>query len=90
MASSSENAAAILDLIVSRAQEFWGEDWKAELVRAYCLIESNESGETVKPVERRSQLMRALEVKSTSLETALRLASAVNLKIAAETIIEIY
>lgn len=87
---SKGKAAAVIDAIAAEAQAIWGEQWQSELVRAYCEIESSESGKIVKPVTRRSQVMRVLEAKATTLETTIRLAQAVRLTIGAETLLEFY
>jgi len=69
-------AKAIIQAIIEEAQAKWGEDWQACLVRAYCEIESAE-GRLIKPVARRSQLMRSLEEGNPTLETLIRLTKAV-------------
>lgn len=74
---SQIQAKAIIQAISQEAQARWGGDWQACLVRAYCEIESAEAGKLIKPVARRSQLMRSLEECNPTLETLLRLTKAV-------------
>jgi hypothetical protein len=88
--NSKDRAAKIIDKIGERAREQWGDYWQAELVKAYCLIESEESGKLVKPVARRSQILRVFQTQATTLETVIRLGEAVGLAIGAETLIELY
>lgn len=76
--TSEQQAKAVIQAISQEAQSKWGEDWIASLVRAYCEIESQESGKLIKPVQRRSQLVRAIEEGNPTLETLLRLCRAVN------------
>lgn len=73
----SEQAKAIIQAISQEAQARWGEDWQASLVRAYCEIESAEGERLIKPVARRSSLIRTLEEGNPTLETLLRLTKAV-------------
>lgn len=75
--NSEEQAKAIIEAIQSEAQQKWGEDWLASLVRAYCEIESQETGKLIKPVARRSQIARTLEASSATLPVLLRLIAAV-------------
>jgi len=75
--NSEMQAKAIIQAISQEAKSRWGEEWQASLVRAYCEIESAEAGKLIKPVARRSQLMRSLEECNPTLETLLRLAKAV-------------
>ena len=77
MASSAEQAQALIAAISQEAQQKWGDDWLAPLVRAYCEIESQEKGKLIKPVQRRSQLVRALEESNPTTETLLRLVKAI-------------
>jgi DNA-binding phage protein len=81
--TSAEQAKAIVDAIASEAKDRWGDRWIAELVRAYCEIETAETGKEVKPVARRSQLVRAIELATPTLETLLRLAAAVDMELQA-------
>ncbi|NJR63182.1 MAG: hypothetical protein HC769_33025 [Cyanobacteria bacterium CRU_2_1] len=78
---SREQAANIINTIASQAQAVWGDRWIAELVRRYCEIESIESGKGIKPVQRRSQLVRALEEKTCELTTLMRLLQATGIEI---------
>ncbi len=89
---SRQKGAALLEAISEKAKENWGDDWKTQIVRAYCRIESQESGRTIKPVARRPSIMRALETGegAATLETTIRLAEAVGLAIGAETLIKLY
>lgn len=77
MATSEEQAKALIEAISQESQAKWGDNWIASLVRAYCEIESQEIGKLVKPVQRRSQLVRSLEEGNPTLETLLRLIKAV-------------
>jgi DNA-binding phage protein len=86
MATSEEQAKALIQAISQEAQSKWGDEWIAALVRAYCEIESQEAGKLVKPVQRRSQLVRVLEEGNPTLETLLRLAKAVGAEINLEFI----
>lgn len=82
VATNRERSAKLLNVIQSEAIRKWGEHgWIASLVRAYCEIESRETGEEVKPVQRRSQLTRSLTGGSTTLETFLRLSEAVGIDV---------
>ncbi len=54
MATSAKQSRAIFDTIATEAENRWGDRWVANLVRRYCEIESMETGEEVKPVNRRS------------------------------------
>ncbi len=74
--NAAEKAQAIMDAIAEEAQIKWGDRWQVELVRAYCEIESQETGEEVKPVNRRGQLMRTFEEGTTTLVTLCRIAEA--------------
>lgn len=78
---SKAQAAHIIDAIISQAQTVWGDRYLIELVRCYCEIESQETGKEVKPVQRRSQLVRTLETKTCELTTLMRLLQAVNIEI---------
>lgn len=80
--TSKEQAKALIDAISQEAQTKWGKEWIATLVRAYCEIESQETGKLIKPIQRRSQLVRALEEGNTTLETLMRLTKAVEATIA--------
>lgn len=77
MKTAGEQAKALMDAISQEAQKQWGEDWLAALTRAYCEIESAETGKLIKPVQRRSQLVRALEVGNPTTESLMRLVQAV-------------
>ncbi|PZV09156.1 MAG: hypothetical protein DCF22_18920 [Leptolyngbya sp.] len=74
---SSEQAKAIIEAISQEAKSKWGDDWIASLVRAYYEIESQEAGKLIKPVARRSSLVRSLEEGNPTLETLLRLTKAI-------------
>ncbi len=78
--NAAEKAQAIMDAIAEEAQIKWGDRWQVELVRAYCRIESRETGEEVKPVNRRGQLIRAFEEGKTTLESLCRIAEAVGIE----------
>jgi hypothetical protein len=78
---SKEKAAQIIDTIATQAQAFWGNRHLAELVKRYCEIESNELGKEVQPVQRRSQLVRALTEKTCELTTLTRLLAAVGMEL---------
>jgi len=67
----------VLEAIKRRAIARWGEEkWLLNLVREYVRLE----GGDVKPVQRRSQIVRAFETGSCTLETAMLLAAAVGCK----------
>jgi hypothetical protein len=82
--NSSDKAKAILQAIATEAQTMWGEDWVKNLVRKYCEIESQETGEEIKPVHRRSQIVRAVETGAVTLETLIRLAECVGMSFVGE------
>ncbi|NJL20087.1 MAG: hypothetical protein HC895_03435 [Leptolyngbyaceae cyanobacterium SM1_3_5] len=70
-------SADVLDAIKQRAIAKWGEEkWMLNLVREYVRLE----GEGAKPVQRRSQIARAFETGSCTLETAMLLANAIGCK----------
>jgi hypothetical protein len=71
----------IIAAIQVKAKKLWGEEWLTFLVRAYCQLESAEAGRIIKPVNRRSQIVRAIETGSPSLPSLLRLLEAVGLEI---------
>lgn len=71
----------IIAAIAAEAQRLWGEDWVACLVRAYCQIESRQSGKAIKPVARRSQIVRSLREGGLTLPSLIRLLQAVGLEI---------
>ena len=77
--NAEDKARTILDAIAQEAQAKWGDKWQAELVRAYCEIESRETGETVKPVNRRKQIVRSFD-EGTTLESLCRIAEAVGIE----------
>jgi hypothetical protein len=81
---SVEKAKAIMQAIAAEAQVIWGEDWLKEIVRKYCELESLETGETVKPVKRRSTIVRALDTGAITLETLIRLANCVGMNFVGE------
>ncbi|HEY9749449.1 MAG TPA: hypothetical protein V6C63_12255 [Allocoleopsis sp.] len=72
---------AVKTAIKTEAQAIWGEDdkqWIPNLVKRYCELESQETGKTIKTVQRRSQILTALgENGNPTLETAARLAACV-------------
>lgn len=78
MTTAGQKAKSLIDAISQEAQEKWGKDWLAPLVTAYCEIESAETDKLIKPVQRRSQLVRALETGNPTAETLMRLTQAVN------------
>jgi hypothetical protein len=79
---SNAQANRLIDAIASQAKALWGDDrYIAELVRRYCELESSETGKDVKPVQRRSQLVRTLEEKTCELTTLMRLLAAVGIEI---------
>ncbi len=75
-----ERAQAIMNAIAEEAQAKWGDRWLPLLVQAYCQIESRETGEEVKPVNRRKQIVRAFEEGATTLESLCRIAEAVGIE----------
>lgn len=77
---SAGKAQAIMDTIAEEAKAKWGDKWQAELVRAYCEIESRETGETVKPVNRRKQIVRSFDKGTATLESLCRIAQAVGIE----------
>jgi DNA-binding phage protein len=87
---SKEAAAAIMAAIVAKAKVKWGEGWQVEIVRSYCMIETAEASELVKPVYRRKTVLRALELGGAQIDTVIKLAQTVGLKISAETMQEFY
>lgn len=62
----------------------WGKDWLKEIVRNYCELEALETGEAVKPIQRRSTIVRALETGAITLETLIRLADCVGMNFIGE------
>lgn len=72
------NPKDIVDAIAQEAQKIWGEDWFAQLVRQYCEVEGQVTGETPSAKARRSTIERALETGKTTLETATWLAACIN------------
>jgi len=78
--NAAEKAQAIMDAIAEEARIKWGDRWQAELVRAYCQIESRETGEEVKPVNRRKQIVRSFEEGTATLESLCRIAEAVGIE----------
>ncbi|MBD2019240.1 hypothetical protein H6F43_03465 [Leptolyngbya sp. FACHB-36] len=79
--TSEQQAKAILQAIAAEAQVKFGDDWQADLVRAYCQIEQAETGnEKAIPVNRRGQILRAFSEGNTTLETLCRLAQAVGVE----------
>lgn len=78
MVTSEQRAQALIQAIVQEAQDIWGEDWTKKLVRAYCEIESEETGQLIKPVQRRSQLVKVFEGGNATIETLMRLVKAIN------------
>lgn len=78
---SDEQSRAILQAIADEAQQKFGADWQPDLVRAYCEIEQQETGnEKAIPVNRRGQILRAFEEGNATLETVCRLAQAVGIE----------
>jgi NTP pyrophosphatase (non-canonical NTP hydrolase) len=78
--ASADKAQAIMNAIAEEAQAKWGEDWQAQTVRAYCDVETQETGETVKPVNRRKQIIRSFDEGAITLESLCRLAEAVGIE----------
>ncbi|WNZ22722.1 hypothetical protein HJG54_07535 [Leptolyngbya sp. NK1-12] len=78
---SRAKASHIIDTIISQAQTVWGDRYLIELVRAYCEIESTETGKAIKPVQRRSQLVRILNEKTCELTTLMRLLTSVGIEL---------
>ncbi len=74
--NSAGKARAILSAISQEAEAKWGKDWQIQIVRAYCEVESQDTGEEVKPVNRRKQVLRAFEEGNCTLESLCRLATA--------------
>lgn len=72
------NPKDIVDAITQEAEQIWGEDWFAHLVRRYCEIEGQMTGETPLARARRSTIERALQTGKTTLETTTWLAACVN------------
>lgn len=79
--NSEQQAKSIIEAISREAKARWGDDWIAELVRAYCEIESAEVGELIKPQKRRSQIERSMKTHSATLPTLIRLTKAVGIEI---------
>lgn len=79
--TSEEQAKALIEAISLEAKSKWGDDWIASLTRAYCEIESEETGKLIKPPQRRSQLGRIFEEGNTTLPTLIRLLRAVEAEI---------
>jgi len=79
--NAEDKARAILSTIAQEAKAKWGDKWQAELVRAYCEIESKETGEVVKPVNRRKQIVRSFEEGTATLESLCRIAEAVGVEV---------
>jgi DNA-binding phage protein len=80
--NSAEQAKAMVNAIAQVAQEQWGEDWLADLVRRYCEIEQEETGnEKATPINRRSQLLTAINEGNPKMETLVRLAIAVGVEL---------
>lgn len=79
--NAETKARAILSTILRESRAKWGDKWQGEIVRAYCEIESRETGETVKPVNRRKQIIRSFDEGSTTLESLCRIAEAVGIEI---------
>jgi DNA-binding phage protein len=77
MASSDEQAKALVASIAEEAQKIWGDDWLPALVRTYCEIESAETGKLIKPVQRRSQIVRSLDTGNPTAPTLFRLVQAI-------------
>ena len=78
---AEDKARAILDAIALGAEAKWGDRWQAELVRAYCDIEGRETGLSVKPVNRRKQIIRSFDEGTTTLESLCRIIEAVGIEI---------
>ncbi|KAM3112765.1 hypothetical protein [Phormidesmis sp. 146-33] len=79
--TSAEQAKAIVDTIAQAAKDKWGDDWISNLVREYCRLEREETGnEKATPVNRRSQVLTALEGHPRA-DTLVRLAKAVDAEI---------
>lgn len=76
-------------LIQRLAIERWGSEitgygkpkWQPELVNAYCAIAQAQGEEDAKPVNRRSQIMRALETGSCTADTLILLYAALGCRL---------
>lgn len=79
---SKEKAKAIMDAIAQTAQDKWGDDWVPALVNAYCDLEKAETGnEKATLVNRRNQVLSAIEEGNPRLATVMRLATAVGITV---------
>jgi hypothetical protein len=74
----------VLNKVKALAIAQWGEDdWLLELVRVYAKLDS------ATPVNRRSQIVRAFEVGSCNLDTAILLLESVGCRLKIEwTVVE--
>jgi hypothetical protein len=80
--TAAQQAKAMVTAIAEAAQEQWGEDWLANLVRRYCELEQAETGnEKATPINRRSQLVTVLNEGNPKAETLVRLAMAVGAEV---------
>lgn len=72
------SAAVILERIKQRAIDRWGEEkWQINLVRQYAKLAQAQGDDKATPNTRRGQIIRAFEVGSCTLDTAILLAAAV-------------
>ncbi len=71
----------ILEAIRRRAMERWQDKWMAELVKAYVKIAIANGDEGATVVKRRSQLERAFEGGSCTINTLIWLAAAVGCRL---------
>ncbi|NJN85564.1 MAG: hypothetical protein HC881_03645 [Leptolyngbyaceae cyanobacterium SL_7_1] len=82
--NSADKAKAMVQAIAQEAQAIWGDDWIKYIVRKYCEIESLEADEIIKPIQRRSTIVRALDTGAITLETLIRLADCVGMSFIGE------
>ncbi len=72
------SAAVILERIKQRAIDRWGDEkWQMHLVREYARLAQAQGDDKATPNARRGQIVRAFEVGSCTLDTAILLAAAV-------------
>lgn len=77
---SRQKAEKLVDAIISQAQEQWGDRYVVETVKAYCKIETRETGKELKIAQRRSQIERVFREKSCDLTTLFRLLEVVHIE----------
>jgi len=76
------NCAELIDLVKGRAEERWGDNWLASLVREYVAIAKRDWGdESATVARRRPQLERLFERRNCQVDTLLILLAAVDLKV---------